>query len=175
MIFWLTYAFFASQVFAFLTSIADIFSFQFKERKKILICFIIATACLGIHFVLLERYVPAILIAIGIVRLFIACKSTWKWWKYIFIFIYTVVTLILMKDYYDFVMLGAISFSTIASFRQDDHSLRLYFMAGTVLWVTYQVLIFSPMWALVDSILLWSNIVGYYRHYLRKKIIWKKH
>ena len=44
--------------------VADVCSFQFKERKKIIIFFMIAASCIALHYVLLERYVAAGIVSI---------------------------------------------------------------------------------------------------------------
>ncbi len=167
--FWLSLAFFASQILAGIAIIADICSFQFKERKKIIVFFMIAASCIALHYFLLERYVASGIISIGIIRFFVAYHSTWKYWKYIFIGLFSAVTILFYKDYYDILILFAMSLSTIASFRKDDHSLRLFMIWGTLTTIAYNFLIFSPVWVLLEAIFLGSNLVGYYRHYIRKK------
>lgn len=169
MLFWLTLSFLISQALAGVAIVADMFSFQFKQRKKIIIFFMIAATCIAVHYMLLDRYVAALLVGVWIIRFFIAYHSTWKYWKYIFIFLYSIITVLLFKDALDFLILIAMSFSTIASFREDDHSLRLFMMWGTLTTIVYNALIFSPVWVLLESIFLFSNFVWYYRHYLRKK------
>lgn len=169
MLFWLTLTFLASQIFAGIAIIADICSFQFKDRKKIIVFFMIAASCIAIHYLFLERYVATIIIGIGIIRFFVAYHSTWEYWKYIFIGLFCITTFIFYKDNLDLLILLAMSLSTIASFRKDDHSLRLFMMWGTCSTILYNFLIFSPVGVLLESIFLTSNLVGYYRHYLRKK------
>ncbi len=169
MIFGLTYAFFASQILAWIAIIADVFSFQFKERKKIIVFFMIAATCIAAHYFLLERYAATALIVLGIIRFFIAYHSTWIFWKYIFIAWFAVLTYVFLKDWYDILIFLAMSLSTIASFRKDDKSLRLLMMWGTSTTIVYNVLVFSPVGILLESIFLLSNIIGYYRHYISKK------
>lgn len=166
--FWLALPFLISQLLAGIAIIADICSFQFKERKKIILFFIIAASCIALHYFLLERYVAAGIICIGIVRFFVAYHSTWKYWKYIFIGLFSAVTIVFYKDYYDFLILLAMSLSTIASFRSDDHSLRLFMMGGTITTICYNFLIFSPVGVLLETIFLVSNVIGYYRYYIKK-------
>jgi len=48
-----------SQALAGVAIIADVCSFQFKERKKIILFFMIAASCIALHYFLLERYVAA--------------------------------------------------------------------------------------------------------------------
>ena len=169
MLFWLTLTFFASQVLAGIAMIADIFSFQFKERKKIILFFIIAASCVALHYLLLERYVWAVVVWLGIIRFFIAYKSTWKYWKYIFIALFSLTTYILFKDWFDLIVLLGMTFITIGVFQKDDKLLRLFMMTGTSCVILYNFLIFSPVWVLLESIFLMSNIIWYYRYYIRKK------
>ena len=170
MLFWFTLTFLASQFLASIAIIADVFSFQFKERKKIIIFFMIAASCIALHYLLLERYVATAIISIGIIRFFVAYHSTWEYWKYIFIGLFAIVTIVFYKDYYDGLIFLAMSLSTIASFRKDDHSLRLFMMWGTISTILYNFLIFSPMWVVLESIFLGSNLIGYYRHYIKKRL-----
>lgn len=169
MLFWLTLTFLASQVLAGIAIIADIFSFQFKERRKIILFFIIAASCIALHYFLLERYVGAFLVTLWIVRFFIAYHSTWKYWKYIFIWLFSLTTYIFFKDWFDLVVLLGTIMITIWVFHSDDRKLRLIMMCGTSCVILYNFLIFSPVWVLLESIFLTSNIVGYWRYYIRKK------
>lgn len=134
-----------SQLLAGIAIIADVCSFQFKERKKIIIFFMIAASCIAAHYFLLERYVAAGIVCLGLIRFLVAYKSTGVYWKYIFIALFTLTTIIFYKDFYDIFILVAMSLSTIASFRKDDHSLRLFMMGGTMTTICYNFLIFSPM------------------------------
>jgi len=167
--FWLAFPFLISQILAWIAIIADIFSFQFKERKKIIIFFMIAATCIAVHYFLLERYVAGGIVCLWIIRFFVAYHSTWVYWKYIFITLFTCTTIVFYKDYYDILILIAMSLSTLASFRKDDHSLRLFMMWWTLITICYNFLIFSPIWVLLESIFLGSNLVGYWRHYIKKK------
>lgn len=166
--FWLALPFLISQILAGIAIIADVFSFQFKDRKKIIIFFMIAASCIGLHYLLLERYAAAIIIGVWIIRFFVAYHSTWKYWKYVFIGLFTIITILFYKDYYDVLILIAMSLSTIASFRDDDHSLRLFMMGGTLTTISYNFIIFSPVWVLLESIFLGSNLVWYWRYYIKK-------
>ena len=169
MLFWLTLTFLASQFFAGIAIIADFCSFQFKERKKIIIFFIIAASCIGLHYLLLERYSAAIIVGLGIIRFFIAYHSTWKYWKYIFIWLFSLTTYIFFKDWFDLVVLLGTILITIWVFHSDDKKLRLIMMSGTSCVILYNFLIFSPVWVLLESVFLTSNIVGFWRYYIRKK------
>lgn len=170
MLFWFTYAFLASQILAGCAIIVDIFSFQFKQRKKIILFFMIAAICIALHYLLLDRVLAACLLWVGIVRFFISYHSTQKYWIYIFISIFGVSSILFYKDIYDAVVFVAMSLITVGVFQKDDKHLRQFMMCGTSLVILYNFLIFSPVGVLLESIFLWSNLVGYYRHYIKKRV-----
>ena len=169
MLFWLTLPFLFSQIFAGIAIISDFLSFQFKERNKIIVFFLISVSFLFLHYLLLDRYTAAVIMAIGIVRYLVCFRYTQKYWKYIFIAGYIIATIIFYKDVYDLIFLVGMSLSTFAAFEIDDKSLRHYMMSATSFSILYNFLIFSPMWVLLEGLFLWSNFIWYYRHYLKKK------
>lgn len=168
MIFWLTFSFFFSQVLAGIAIIADICSFQFKERKKMILLFVVATVCIWFHYFFLERYVAAIVTGIASLRFFISYFSTESYWIYVFSVIFIGATYAFYVDIYDFIILLWMLFATFWAFQKNDRYLRQFMMLGTSLFIVYDILIFSPVWMLLESIFLWSNLVGYYRYYLKK-------
>lgn len=167
--FWLALPFLISQLLAWIAILLDIFSFQFKERKKMILFFILATICIGLHYLLLERYVAAIITTIWALRFFISYYRTEVYWIYIFIALFALATYVFYVDVYDLIIFSWMIFATVWVFQKNDKFLRQLMMCWTSLFIVYDILIFSPMWVLLESIFLWSNIVGYYRHYIRKK------
>lgn len=171
MIFWLAIPFFLSQVFAGIAMLLDICSFQFKERKKIILFLILAATCIGIHYLFLERYVWAAIWSIGIIRLITSYYSTNKLWIVLYVALYVVATYVLFKDMYDLILLAWMTLSTVSIFQSRDQNLRLIMMSGTSLVILFNFLIWSPIGMLMEAVFLWSNMVWYYRHYIRKKIL----
>ena len=166
--FWLSLTFLASQIFAGVAIVSDIISFQFKDRKKIIIFFMISAFTIAIHYFLLERYVAGWLLMLWIIRFFISYHSTKKYWIYIFTALFGLTTYILFKDIYDIIIFIGITFITIWVFQENDKFLRLFMMCWTISILTYNVLVFSPVGVLLEAIFLSSNLVWYYRHYLKK-------
>lgn len=169
MFFGISLTFFASQILAGIAIIADVFSFQFKERKKIIVFFMIAASCIWLHYLLLERYAAAIIIAVWIIRFFVSYHKTNTYLIYLFTAIFAWVTYLFYKDTYDLIIFTWITFVTFWVFQKDDKLLRKFMMCGTSCIILYNFLIFSPMWVLLETIFLGSNFVWYYRHYINKK------
>ncbi len=166
--FWLTLSFLISQIFAAIAIVADIISFQFKERKKIIIFFMIAALCIVLHYILLERYAAAVIGSIAIVRFFVSYYKTDIYLIYVFTALLWLVTYFFYKDIYDVIYFIGITFATIGVFQSSDKSLRLWMMWGTVFVMIYDILIFSPVGVLLDFIFFVSNLVWYYRFYYKK-------
>jgi hypothetical protein len=61
---------------------------------------------------------------------------------------------------------GAI-FGTIASFSKEDKLLRQLLFVGTSLWLIHNILAGSPGAVVMEIIFLGSNLVGYFRYYIR--------
>ncbi len=75
-----------------------------------------------------------------------------------------------MDGWTDRWMDGLVSFvgstiQTIATFSHSDQRLRLMMLVGISLWLINDLLIGSPMAALMELTFLCSNLVGYYRYY----------
>ena len=63
--------------------------------------------------------------------------------------------------------LGSI-FGTVGSFCRSDRTLRLVMMGATSLWLVHNILAGTPMAVLMEALFLGSNILGYYRFYLKR-------
>ena len=58
--------------------------------------------------------------------------------------------------------------STMGAFQSSDRRFRLLLMGSTVLMVLHNLLVFTPAGVFLELFFLGSNLVGYYRHYLRR-------
>ena len=57
--------------------------------------------------------------------------------------------------------------TTTAAFLSTDRQFREYMMIGTVVWIAHNALAGSPGAVVLEIFFLGSNLVGYYRYYLR--------
>lgn len=168
MIFWLTFPFLASQIFAGIALLLSVLSFQFKERKYILLCLIISALCIAVQYVFLERYVWAALVWIGFIRYLTSYYYPKAFLIPVFIIGFAIITYIFWKDIYDILPFLSASTNTIWAFQKNDKYLRIIMLFGSPLLILYYFLIGSPVWILLETMFLWSNIVWYYRYYIKK-------
>jgi hypothetical protein len=56
---------------------------------------------------------------------------------------------------------------SFTSFQDTDRTLRLWMMVGTTAWLTHNVLIDSPAAIMLESFILGSNLLGFWRFYIK--------
>lgn len=169
MLFWLTLTFLASQIFAFLAIITDFLSFQFKERKHILLILTLSCVFITIHYFLLGEINAGILLTISALSFLVSSFSHDKRWMYVFFILYLLPVTLNYTSWHDLLLFFALYIILIGKFQKNDKRIRLFIMGATLLTITYNILIFTPMGVLLEVLFLSSNILGFYRHYLRKK------
>jgi len=151
----------------------DFLSFQLKKRAHIIIPLAISAALISTHYFLLGRIVAGIIVAISVVR-FITCYfTTNKKFIYVFILINTIILFLTYNSPYDLIVYAGIAVVIVASFQEDTKWLRRLMMVGTSTLIIYNAIIFSPMGVVVEGSFLISNLVGYYRHHIRKGMLLK--
>jgi len=160
-------AFWISQGLIAIALVFDITSYQLKQRQYILSCFTVSTILIGIHLYLLGETTAAALIGVAAVRFLVSIFTTNQKLMYGFLTLSGVIAYMLYSGPLDLLALICSVIFTIASFRKTDKALRQTMMCGTSLWIIYNVLIFSPAAIVLETFFLSSNLVGYYRFYIR--------
>jgi hypothetical protein len=151
----------------------DIVSFQYKEKSHILSCLLVSCSLISIHFFCLGYTTAGVLGIIAALRFITSIFSTSKVLMLLFIGA-TVLTAILTYQ-------GALSiisclgscFGIMASFSDSDKRLRQLMLIGTSIWVVHNYLAGSPAAVIMEVIFICSNLVGYFRYYIRapKKVL----
>jgi hypothetical protein len=161
--------FLLSQILIGIAICTDTLSFQFKDRKKIVACLLFSCILISVHFMLLGHLTAACLGLVAAIRFTTSIFSTSK--KLMGLFI--VATIIIAIFTYDglLTILGCAGgiFGTVASFCKEDKLLRQLMLIGTLLWIVHNFLAGSPGAVLMEAIFISSNIVGYFRFYIRPK------
>lgn len=164
----LTTNFIISQILVFGAIIFDFLSFQFKERKKILFLLIISATLISAHYFFLGKIVAGLIVCVSVIRFITAYHSTDKRFIYLFILLNTIVLIFTFSQIYDLIIYIGLIFIIIGNFQKDDRKLRLIMMVGTFLVMVYNIVIFTPMGVIAEGLFLTSNLIGYYRHYLKR-------
>ncbi|KJR97561.1 MAG: membrane protein [Desulfobulbaceae bacterium BRH_c16a] len=161
--------FIISQILVGIAICTDILSFQFKEKTRIVACLLVSCVLISIHFMLLEHWTAACLGLLAATRFAASLFSTSKRLMGIFV----LATLILAAVSYEGILsilacTGGI-FGTVASFCKEDKQLRQLMLIATSLWLVHNVLAGSPGAVVMEALFIGSNLVGYFRYYIRPK------
>ena len=158
-------SFFWSQVLILIAIIFDLASFQFKERRKIIGCFVIAAILISIHFILLKQWTAAGLMGVAIVRYFTSIFTTSKKMMVFFSASSITVTSFTYMGITSLISCVGTLIQTSAAFSNEDKKLRQLTMLGTSFWLLHNYLVGSPTAVLMEMLFLSSNLIGYYRFY----------
>ena len=161
--------FILSQILVSIAMIFDLLSFQYKEKKKTFLCFIISASLISLHYFLLFKIAAWVIVFLSILR-FITCYfiANQKY-LYLFISLNTVALFFTYKGVYDLIIYVWILFIIIWNFQKNNKDMRRIMMIWTSIVILYNFIIYSPMWVVLEWTFLLSNIIWYYRHYIRPK------
>ncbi|MGB1237573.1 MAG: YgjV family protein [Pseudomonadales bacterium] len=160
-------AFMLSQILVGIAIVFDLLSFQFKQRQKIVACLCVAGALICSHFVLLEQWTAAGLMAIATARYLTSVFSTSKVLMGVFITSSAAVTVVTFSGVASLLSFAGSALQTTAAFCRADKKLRQMMILGTSFWLVHNYWVGSPTAVLMEVLFIGSNLVGYYRFYWR--------
>jgi len=164
----LSLAFIISQILALIAIVFDFLSFQFKKRQHTFLCLIVSSSLISAHYFLLNKYAAGVIVSISVIR-FIACYfTTNKKIIPLFIVFNTIALFFTYKEIYDLIIYIGLVILIIGNFQADNKLMRKIMMVGTSFIIIYNLIIMSPMGALMEGLFLLSNFIGYYRYYFKK-------
>ncbi len=158
-----------SQILIGIAICFDILSFQFKERKKIVACLIVSATFISGHFMLLGHWTAAFLGLLAAARFTTCLFTSSKRMMGGFILITFVISTLSFEGLLSVLGCTATVFTTVASFSKEDKLLRQLMLVGTMIWITHNYLAGSPAAVLMEALFISSNLVGYFRYYIRPK------
>lgn len=164
----LTLSFILSQIIVAIAMVFDFLSFQFKKRQYTFTCFALSAALISSHYFLLGKITAGVIVFISVIRFIVSYFKPNNKYLTIFLVINTLVLLFTFKMPTDLIVYLASIIIIIGNFQANDKKMRTIMMFGTFTIMSYNILIFSPMGAIVEGSFLISNLIGYYRHYIKK-------
>ncbi len=161
--------FILSQILICLAICCDFLSFQFKERTRILTILMVSCLLIGSHFALLEQWTAASLAMVSALRFLVSTKTTSRRAMWCFVALSLVVAVFTYSGLLSLLAFAGSLFGTVGTFCRHDKRLRQFMLVGTSIWLVNNVLVGSPMAVLMESMFIGSNLLGYYRFYIRPK------
>jgi hypothetical protein len=158
-------AFLFSQILAAVAFLFGIISYQFKDRRDILLCWTLVATFNSAHFFVLGRPGPGVLAIVAGIRVFTSVFSTDRRLMYFFLILTLASFFWVYQTPLSLVALFAAIIGTCATFQPADRTIRILMMICTLGWGIHNALAGTPVAALMEACFLMSNFVGYWRYY----------
>ncbi len=140
-----------------------------RQRHHLIIGQAIAGALISAHFFLLETYTAGWLFAIGVFRLMVSLKWRNRWTLAPFLLFIIGFSAYTYDGYLSIVACTGGLLMTLGSFANSMRSLRLFYIAGSSTWLIHNFLAWTPVGILMEFVFLTSNLVGYYRFFIKNR------
>ena len=128
------------------TTIFAVASMQFKDMKYVLVCQLICNSLLTMQYVLEGRVSVSGVVVLAVVQTIVRFFFDKKgkpfpvWLTGVFIVLFTVVSVIMMKSPYDLITCAAVWFFAICIVQKRSSIARICSFINTVLWLIYDIL-----------------------------------
>jgi hypothetical protein len=160
-------AFELSQLLIAVAFLADMASFQFKQKRQVLMCLAVAASLIGAHFFVLGIYTAAVLGFLAAARFITAIFSNSRQLYLLFMGLVLLNGLLTWAGLLTaLATLGAL-ISTTGAFASRDKDFRRIMMLASLVWIAHNVLAATPGAIALEIVFLGSNLLGYYRFYVR--------
>lgn len=157
-----------SQVLAAVAIICDLLSFQFKNRRQIIAFLMISCSLIAAHFLLLNHWTAASMAGLAALRFFVSYHTTSKTVMALFLLAALALAALTFEGVLSVLSCLGGLFGTIGSFCTEDRRLRQMLFLATSCWLLHNILARTPTAACMEALFLASNLLGYYRFYLRR-------
>lgn len=143
-------------------------SMQFKKMKYVLICQLVCNSLLALQYVVEGQVSVTGVVIIAIIQIIVSYFFEIKgkpfpvWLIGVFVVLFTVVSVIMMKSYYDLITCAAVWFCALCLAQKRSSVARIYLLINTMLWLTYDI-ICAPAAAVTHGTILVFIVVGIVR------------
>ena len=169
-----------SQVFIIISYILLVFTYQVKERKTILILNFISLIAVGLSYLFLSAYSGLAMVFVQMIRntIFIidekkngkSKKNTTK--DYIILAVLFVISIVFAVLTYDGILsmlpVAATMLYTYSVWQKNTKVYKLLGIPIEIIWIIYNIYIFSLFGMILEPIVAISTVVGYIREIKNK-------
>ena len=164
---WEISSFILSQILAGVSFGFGLSSFQFKGRRKVLLCLVACNFFNASHFFLLGRPGPAALLVVTGLRYSAASFTTDRRVMGFFLVVTAGAFFVSATNALGLLACIGTLIAAYGSFEKDDRRLRLILMVANAMWTVHNILALTPVGAIMEGAFPTSNIVGYRRHHVK--------
>lgn len=158
-------AFILSQIIAGGSFICDLVAFFLPRRVAVLRLLALSTCMLSIHFALLGQNSASAMMLLASCRYLIATWTTHRNIAWLFCLVAIVCCVLTWRDAAALLPLTGSLLLTLAAFQQNEVKLRLYTVAGSLFWLTNNLVCHSPVAAMMELTFISSTLISVYRIY----------
>ena len=161
--------FLLSQLLVTVTLIIECCAMQLKNKNYILAALSVSCLFNGFHYLLLEQPTAGYIFLFSSLRFLISIKWKYQWLSIASLSISLLITIYTYSGLLSIIGFIATIFITVGAFSHNDKFLRLMMIAGGSLWFIHNLILWTPVGILVETIFVGSSCVGYYRYYMAKR------
>ena len=161
--------FIVAQFFGILVIIANVLSMQMKNKKQIILMFILANLFSAINFILLQSYSGAVICFFAIIQTFInkIFENKQQQVPKIIIGIYIVISIILgvitFNNIIDILPMICSVLYTLTIIQEKEKNIRRISLVNIILWIIYDIVCQAYTATISDLLMTISTIIGMYR------------
>ena len=150
------------------TTVVAVASMQFKNMKYVLVCQLICNSLLTAQYVIEGRVSVSGVVVLAVVQTIVSFFFAKKgkpfpvWLTCVFIVLYTVISVVMMKSYYDLITCVAVWFFAICVVQKRSSVARICSFTNTGLWLIYDILQ-APSAVFTHAVILVFVAVGIIR------------
>lgn len=168
--------FLIAQIISILTIVLTTIGLTKKEKYKTLIYFTLCNFTMMATYFFLNRYLSIILLGLATIRTIVYFILTIKNIKpNVFVFVFfeitiVIITIILLTDYIDLLMLINLCLVTYTTWQDDMKILRLGYIISAILLLSYDIIVGAYIGAISELVLLVSSITTFIHYNVKNRI-----
>ena len=161
--------FIVAQFFGILVIIANVLSMQMKNKKQIILMFVLGNLFSAINFILLQSYSGAVICFFAIIQTFINkfFENKQQQVPKIIIGIYIVISIILgvitFNNIIDILPMICSVLYTLTIIQEKEKNIRRISLVNIILWIIYDIVCQAYTATISDLLMTISTIIGMYR------------
>ena len=159
--------FLLSQIIAAIAFTCGVISYQLRARRSILLWLSGSSIVNACHFFVLGRAAPGILFLIIGARSLTAAFSINRKIMYVFVGLILIGFFCSYKSPLGFLGLFGTLSGTYGSFQKTEQGVRVFHMLANASWMAHNILVMTPVAAIMEATFLTSNVLGYWRFHRR--------
>ncbi|TWX72912.1 YgjV family protein [Colwellia sp. C1TZA3] len=161
--------FLLSQLLVSVTLIIECWAMQLKNKNTLLAALSVSCFFNGFHYLLLNQPTAGYIFLFSSLRFLISIKFKFQWLAIASLSVSLLITVSTYSGLLSIIGFVATIFITVGSFSHNDKFLRSMMITGGSLWFVHNLILWTPVGILVETIFVGSSCVGYYRYYIAKK------